>query len=109
MKLQQWGIYDYPFPAPIGKHPAVIISPQEICDNPSFENVNALPVTSIKQGNSLHKTQVGINGSDGLDHYSGVKCSAIHLLPKKLFEEQRGLVTDVPPIIESVIVRRLRS
>jgi mRNA-degrading endonuclease toxin of MazEF toxin-antitoxin module len=82
-----------PLPAPVGRHPAVIISAPGILANADFKLVNVLPVTSIKAGTGLRPTQVALNGADGLDYLSGVNCTYIYLLEKRFIEAPRGLVT----------------
>jgi mRNA-degrading endonuclease toxin of MazEF toxin-antitoxin module len=81
---------------PFGKerrHPAVIISNDETCQNPDIEEVNALLCTSAKVNRSSKLTEVMLDESDGLDWITMVRCDRIYLLPKSKFQESKGNVT----------------
>ena len=81
---------------PFGKerrHPAVIISNDETCQNPDLEEVNALLCTSAKVNRSPKLTEVMLDESDGLDWETMVRCDRIYLLPKSKFQEAKGNVT----------------
>ncbi|MDB6007374.1 MAG: Transcriptional modulator of MazE/toxin, MazF [Prosthecobacter sp.] len=87
--MKQWEIYLYPFTAE-GSHPAVIISNDERCDNPHYPHVNALLCTTLRAARPAKKNEVILNGSDGLDWPTAVRCDVIYLLPKNLFQGRRG-------------------
>ena len=71
----------------------VIISNDERCLNADLEYVNALICTSAKLNREPKKNEVILNGADGLDWKTAVRCDVIYLLPKSAFEEARGKVT----------------
>ena len=80
---------------PFGKerrHPAVIISNDETCENPDVEQVNALLCTSAKVNRGPKLTEATLDESDGLDWKTMVRCDRIYLLPKSQFQEQKGNV-----------------
>jgi mRNA-degrading endonuclease toxin of MazEF toxin-antitoxin module len=82
---------------PFGKerrHPAVIISNDETCQNPDIEEVNALLCTSAKVGRGPKTTEEVLDEADGLDWKTMVRCDRIHLLPKARFEDRKGNVTE---------------
>ncbi len=82
---------------PFGKerrHPAVIISNDETCQNPDIEEVNALLCTSAKVNRGPKTTEEALDEADGLDWKTLVRCDKIHLLPKAGFENQKGRVSD---------------
>lgn len=90
--MRQWEIFLFPF-AKEKAHPAVIISNDERCLNGDLEYVNALICTSAKLNREPKKNEVILNGADGLDWKTAVRCDVIYLLPKVEFQERRGFVT----------------
>ena len=90
--MRQWEVYLYPFEEE-KPHPAVIISNDERCRNDDLEYVNALICTSVKLNREAKKNEVILNGADGLDWKTAVRCDVIYLLPKAEFQEARGKVT----------------
>jgi hypothetical protein len=89
--VRQWEIFLFPFEDE-KPHPAVIISHDERCVNGDLEYVNALICTSAKLNREPKKNEVILNGADGLDWKTAVRCDVIYLLPKAGFREQRGVV-----------------
>ena len=69
------------------RHPAVIISNDETCQNPDIEEVNALLCTSAKVSRSAKSTEETLDEADGLDWKTLVRCDKIHLLPKARFTQ----------------------
>jgi mRNA-degrading endonuclease toxin of MazEF toxin-antitoxin module len=92
--VRQWEIHLFPFERE-KPHPAVIISNDERCLNEDLGYVNALICTSARVNREAKKNEIILNGADGLDWKTAVRCDVIYLLPKAEFEEQRGKVT--PP------------
>jgi len=90
--MKQWDVFLYPFTAE-GEHPAVIISNDERCENPHYPHVNALLCTSLRAARPAKKNEVILNGSDGLDWLTAVRCDVIYLLPKNAFQQKRGQVS----------------
>jgi mRNA-degrading endonuclease toxin of MazEF toxin-antitoxin module len=90
--VRQWEIYLFPFEKE-KPHPAVIISNDERCLNGDLDYVNALICTSAKVSREAKKNEVILNGADGLDWKTAVRCDVIYLLPKVEFKEHRGKVT----------------
>ncbi len=81
---------------PFGKekrHPAVVISNDEICENPDIEEVNALICSSARVKRVPKPTEEVLDEADGLDWKTMVRCDRIYLLPKATFEERKGAVT----------------
>jgi mRNA-degrading endonuclease toxin of MazEF toxin-antitoxin module len=76
------------------RHPAVIISNDEICGNPDIEEVNALLCTSAKVNRGAKLTEEVLDEADGLDWKTMVRCDKIHLLPKDHFDDRKGQVTE---------------
>ena len=90
--MKQWEIFMFPF-GKENRHPAVIISNDENCQNSDIEEVNALLCTSAKVNRGPKPTEEVLDESDGFDWKTMVRCDKIHLLPKSRFQEQKGTVT----------------
>ena len=90
--MKQWDIFMFPFTRE-KRHPAVIISIDEICGNPDIEEVNALLCTSAKVLRGLKLTEETLDESDGLDWMTMVRWDRVYLLPKATFQERKGSVT----------------
>jgi len=90
--MRQWDILMFPF-GKEKRHPAVIISNDETCQNADIEEVNALLCTSAKVNRGPKLTEVMLDEGDGLDWKTMVRCDRIYLLPKSQFQEPRGNVT----------------
>jgi len=91
--VKQWDILMFPFTRE-RRHPAVIISNDETCQNPDVEEVNALLCTSARVNREPKSTEEVLDEADGLDWKTMVRCDRIHLLPKGRFQERKGRVTD---------------
>lgn len=91
--MKQWDIFMFPF-SKEKRHPAVIISNEETCQNDDIEEVNALLCSSAKVNRGPKPTEEVLDESDGLDWKTMVRCDRIHLLSKAQFEERKGSVAD---------------
>src|SRR5437588_3153607 len=76
------------------RHPAVILSNDETCQNPDVEEVNALLCASAKVNREPKLTEIVLDESDGLDWKTMVRCDKIHLLPKTQFDDRKGNVAE---------------
>ena len=91
------------------RHPAVIISNEETCQNNDIEEVNALLCTSAKVNRPPKPTEEILDDADGLDWRTMVRCDKIHLLPKAQFDDRKGKVTEARRhMIARKIVEALR-
>jgi mRNA-degrading endonuclease toxin of MazEF toxin-antitoxin module len=91
--MKQWDIIMFPF-SKEKRHPAVIISNAETCENDDLEEVNALLCTSAEVNRPPKPTEEVLDEADGLDWKTMVRCDRIHLLPKAQFAERKGSVTE---------------
>ncbi len=91
--MRQWDIFMFPF-SKERRHPAVLISNEETCQNTDIEEVNALLCTSAQVNRAPKPTEEVLDESDGLDWKTMVRCDRIHLLPKAQFEERKGTVVE---------------
>lgn len=91
--MKQWDIFMFPF-SKERRHPAVIISNDETCQNPDIEEVNALICTSARVNRGAKLVEETLDEADGLDWKTMVRCDRIYLLPKANFDDRKGQVTD---------------
>jgi mRNA-degrading endonuclease toxin of MazEF toxin-antitoxin module len=91
--VKQWDIIMFPFTKE-KRHPAVVISNDETCQNTDIETVNALICTSAKVNRPPKPTEEVLDETDGLDWKTMVRCDRIYLLPKAQFENPKGAVTE---------------
>ena len=75
------------------RHPAVILSNDERCQNPDLSNVSALLCTSMRVNRSPREKESVLDESDGLDWKTFVRCDVIYLLAKNAFQETKGEVS----------------
>jgi mRNA-degrading endonuclease toxin of MazEF toxin-antitoxin module len=90
--MRQWDIVMFPFSRE-RRHPAVIISNDEVCLNNDLDEVNALICTSARVTRAPKPNEEVLDESDGLDWKTLVRCDRIHLLSKSEFDDYKGSVT----------------
>ena len=90
--MNQWDIFLYPFLVE-RPHPVVVLSNDDRCRNPDLEDVNVLMCASIRSNRPLRNSEIVLNGADGLDWSTAVRCDVIYLVPKANFRELRGRVS----------------
>jgi hypothetical protein len=91
--MKQWEIWMFPFDKE-RRHPAVIISNDETCQNVDLEEVNAFLCTSARVNRVAKRTEEVLDESDGLEWKTFVRSDRIYLLSRDRFQEQRGVVTE---------------
>ena len=91
--MKQWDVFMFPF-SKERRHPAVILSNEETCENGDIEEVNALICTSVRANRPPTSTEEVLDEADGLDWKTLVRCDKIYLLPKARFGNRKGSVTD---------------
>lgn len=90
--MSQWEIWSYSFPE--GEHPAIILSPSEVCSNADIHEVNVLFASSARPvSRNLKAHEVALDQSDGLDWKTCVRCHRIHLVQKNELTRRRGVVS----------------
>ena len=90
--MNQWEIWTYTFPT--GDHPAVILSPSELCADNNVDDLNVLFASSARPINRAPKShEVVLDESDGLDWKTVVRCQRIYLVKKGDLKGSRGLVS----------------
>jgi mRNA-degrading endonuclease toxin of MazEF toxin-antitoxin module len=91
--MRQWDVFDFNFAHPIGLHPAVILSPDEVATNPDAVQVDVLIVTTVRGDYRPGRYDVMLNGADGLDHLSRVRVSPIVLMKKSEAGRKWGVLS----------------
>lgn len=91
--MRQWDVFMFPF-SKEKRHPAVILSNDETCQNADLGEVNALLCTSAKVNRQPKLTEEVLDEADGLDWKTMVRCDRIYLLPKDRFDDRKGSVTE---------------
>jgi mRNA-degrading endonuclease toxin of MazEF toxin-antitoxin module len=86
--MRQWDIFLFPFTEEL-PHPVVILSIDERAG--ARKHVNGLLCVTLR-GRTLDLHEVLLNGTDGLDWESAVRCDLVHLLERDRFLERRGRV-----------------
>jgi mRNA-degrading endonuclease toxin of MazEF toxin-antitoxin module len=88
--MKQWEIWTFDF-AEAGPHPAVIIShPDRVARAPL---VNILLCSSHRATRAPHENEIMLNGADGLDWETLVKCDLAYLVEKERLYQKRGTVS----------------
>jgi hypothetical protein len=90
--MRRWEIFEAEIP-PGQKHPVVILSPQSICDASGIGWVNVLLCSSIKEGELLGGSEVGLDIADGLPKFTGCQCHMLWHVKKAKLLTKMGEVT----------------
>jgi mRNA-degrading endonuclease toxin of MazEF toxin-antitoxin module len=87
--MKQWDVWTCDF-AEAGPHPAVVIShPDRVARAPL---VNVLIASSHRATRRARENEVLLNGADGLDWETLVKCDLMYLVEKDQLYQRRGSV-----------------
>ncbi len=92
--LAQWDVVRVRIlPGDRDEHPAVLISPPEVCTDLQKRRVNVLYGTTRRPGQAVRAHEVVLNGADGLDHATIVSCAHIYTVDRTLITSRLGEVT----------------
>lgn len=87
--MKQWDIWTCNF-AEAGPHPAVVVShPDRVARAPL---VNVLIGSSQRATRRPRENELVLNGADGLDRETLVKCDLMYLVEKERLYRRRGCV-----------------
>jgi|SRR5688572_7789525 len=90
--MKQWDIYSYPISE--GEHPAVLLSPDEICLNEDFPEVNVLFCATHRPIARPPKNfEVLLDETDGLNWRTAVRCHKMLLVRKDALQRRWGSVS----------------
>lgn len=101
--MNQWDIWTYDFPS-AGAHPAIIVSHPDRVARASM--VNILIASSHRANRPPRENEVLLNGADGLDWETLVKCDLMYLVERERLFQRRGSVTEAR---RRQIIHRLNS
>ena len=107
MKLSRWDIVFVPADEhdAIG-HPAVVLSPPDILDDPRHNRINVLVGTKKQSAESTKAHQVILNGADGLEFATLVNCALVYQVRKANVIRRAGAVSHAQ---RGAIATRVRS
>jgi mRNA-degrading endonuclease toxin of MazEF toxin-antitoxin module len=74
------------------EHPAVIISPEELCADPRKTKLNVLYGTTRRPGQSPRPSDVVLNSADGLEHATLVGCVYVYGVDRRKMTASLGRV-----------------
>jgi len=101
--VKQWEIWTFDFDE-AGPHPVVIVShPDRVARAPL---VNVLIGSSQRASREPRENEVLLNGADGLDWETLVKCDLVYLVEKEHLYRRRGSVGTVR---RRALVQRLNA
>lgn len=74
------------------EHPAVVISPNDVCAR-AGSVVNVLYCTTLRPGMEAGAHNVRLNGEDGLDHATLVNCAMMYRLTRDRITMRYGTIS----------------
>jgi hypothetical protein len=90
--VKAWEIWTYQPPGWPEPHPAVIVSSSERVANKP--DVNVLLCASQRANRPPNANESILDEADGLNWATLCKCDLLHLVPKALLKQRRGVVTE---------------
>ena len=87
--MRQWEIYQWQFPH--GSHPAVVLSPDDVCA--TMQRINLLGCSSQRTTRLPRDNEVVLDAADGLDWETLCRLDVIFLADKEQLKQQRGALT----------------
>lgn len=91
--LHQWDVVKVRInPEDRDEHPAVIISPEELCIDPRKTRLNVLYGTTKRPSETLSVYEVVLNGADGLEHATRVGCAYFYGVDRRKITTSLGRV-----------------
>jgi mRNA-degrading endonuclease toxin of MazEF toxin-antitoxin module len=93
MKLGRWDIVFVPVDEKdTAGHPAVILSPEDILEDPRRLRINVLMGTKRVPASKIGSHHVVLNGADGLDFQTVLDCSFVYVVRKSSILRAAGVV-----------------
>jgi len=91
---RQWDIVKVRInPEDRDEHPAVIVSPDELCADQRKTRLNILYGTTRRPGQSVQAFEVVMNGADGLEHPTVFNCVYFYGVDRRKISVSVGRVT----------------
>jgi mRNA-degrading endonuclease toxin of MazEF toxin-antitoxin module len=85
-------------------HPAVVISPDEVCTDQRQLRVNVLFGTKKPPAATKRPYGVLLNSADGLEHLTEIDCGFVHVISKEKIAAPAGRVA---PVRQREIMRKV--
>jgi hypothetical protein len=94
--VHQWDIVKVRInPEHRDEHPAIVISPEEICADEQQLRLNVLYGTTRRPGDSLRVHEAALNGADGLDHAALFSCAFVYVIDRRKIGAVVGRVSAI--------------
>jgi hypothetical protein len=91
--LHQWDIVKVRINAnDRDEHPAILISPPEICADEKKPRLNVLYGTTRRPGFAIQAHEVQLNGADGLDYSTLFSCAHFYTIERAKISRHLGSV-----------------
>jgi hypothetical protein len=74
------------------EHPAVVISPDEVCANARAGKINVLYGSKIRPVIPLNSNEIPLNGADGLEFRTKFDCAFMYAVSKQKISQTIGEV-----------------
>ena len=86
------------------EHPAIVLSPPEVCANLAADKINVLYCTKLKPAEAVSPNRVFLNSADGLEFKTTANCLFVHTIARA-----HSIVGRVSPARQAQIARRIRE
>jgi hypothetical protein len=94
LELHQWDVVKVRInPEDRDEHPAVVISPEELCCDPRKTKLNILYGTTKRPSEAPRPHEVVLNGADGLEHLTLIGCAYFYGVDRRKITGTMGRVT----------------
>jgi hypothetical protein len=90
--MRRWEIYEAELP-PGWKHPVVVFSPNSVCAEDGIKWINVLLCSTVRLGDSLSSSEVGLDAADGLTNLTGCQCHMLWHISKSRLMIKLGEVS----------------
>jgi mRNA-degrading endonuclease toxin of MazEF toxin-antitoxin module len=92
--LRQWDIVRVRIqPEDRDEHPAIILSPDELCADPRKIRLNALYGTTRRPAQQPQTHDIVLNSADGLEHATLFTCATVYLIDRRRISGSIGRVS----------------
>ena len=92
--LQQWDVVKVRInPNDRDEHPAIVVSPPEICGNLKKPRINVLYGTTRRPNMTIDPFEVQLNGAEGLDHATLFNCAHFYQVTRDTISARLGRVS----------------
>jgi mRNA-degrading endonuclease toxin of MazEF toxin-antitoxin module len=91
--MKQWDIVSVRIrPEDKDEHPALVLSPDDLCGNERHIFINVLYGTTRRPAESIRPHEVQLNGADGLERSSLFDCALVYMIDRRKISQTIGRV-----------------